>query len=269
VTSKVIIITGAARGIGLACARKFLSQGDRVVLCDLDETAGHDGLASLGVGEDEAVFVKCDVSKKIDVHNLIAECLTAFDRLDVLVNNAGIIAPGDILSLSEADFLKVLNVNLTGHFLTAQAAARQMVAQIEAEGTRRDDARRRYAIVNMASVNAVTAMADQLAYNVSKGGILQLTRAMALGLARHGIRVNAVGPGAVSTDMMRAVLSDPDAMARLMLRIPMGRIADVDEIAEVVHFLASPGASYITGETIYADGGRLALNMTMAPQADE
>ncbi len=259
--ARVAVITGAARGIGLACARRLVEGGAKVVLGDIDDEAGE--LAAEELGRDRAVFVRCDIGERLAAHNLVAETLTAFDRLDILINNAGIVEAGDVLSLSEANFDRVLGVNLKGAFLASQAAAKQMVAQIQSAAERIEDARRRYSIINISSVNGVTAMPDQLAYNVSKGGLDQLTRSMALSLARRGIRVNSVAPGSVNTDVLRAVLSNDEAMARMVSRTPMGRIADPDEVANVVNFLASPEASYITGEVIYVDGGRRALNMVM------
>ena len=150
----------------------------------------------------------------------------------------------------------MLRVNLKGTFLCSQAVARHMVERIKAGG-------RPGAIVNMSSVNAVFAIADQVPYSVSKGGLTQLTRVMALSLAQHGIRVNAIGPGSIATEMLELVMTDPRCGSTILSRTPLGRIGEPHEIAAVAAFLASDEASYITGQTIYADGGRLPLNYTV------
>ena len=153
-------------------------------------------------------------------------------------------------------------MNLKGAFLVGQAAARRMVAQVTA-------GKPAGSIVNMSSINAAVAIANQTPYCVSKGGIDQLTKVMALALAPHGIRVNAIGPGSIMTDILKAVATDQAAQAPdTLARTPLGRIGEPDEIASIAVFLASPDASYVTGETIYADGGRLALNYTV-PVKDE
>jgi NAD(P)-dependent dehydrogenase (short-subunit alcohol dehydrogenase family) len=263
VDARVVIVTGGGKGIGLACARRFSRDGAYVVIADRDEAAGDEAARELGSDANEALFVRCDVSDRLDVRNLIAETLTAYGRVDVLVNNAGVVAAGDIFDLGEDDFDRVMATNLRGAFLMAQAVARQMRDQIVAENARLDDVRRRYSIVNMSSVNSVTAIAEHLAYNVSKGGLNQLTRAMALALAPLGVRVNAVAPGSVNTDVLRLVVNDPARMKALLSRTPLGRVADTDEIASVAAFLASADASYMTGEILFVDGGRMALNMVM------
>ena len=250
--NKVAIVTGGAKGIGLATAKRFVADGARVVIADVNEDAGSE--AAQEVGALGAVrFVRCDVGDRDDVENLVASTVSAWGAVDVLVNNAGIVHAADFLDLAEADFDRVLRVNLKGAFLVAQAVARQMVKQIGEGGAPG-------AIVNMSSVNAVFAIANQVPYSVSKGGINQLTKVMALGLAPHGIRVNAIGPGSIMTDMLASVASDKAARTRVLSRTPLGRIGDPSEIASIAAFLASDDASYITGQTIYADGGRLPLN---------
>ena len=259
-TNKVAIVTGGAKGIGLAIARRFVADGARVVIADITEDAGSHAVEELGAAG-AVRFVRCDVGDKADAQNLVAAAAQDWGSVDVLVNNAGIVHAAEFLDLSEADFDRVLRVNLKGAFLVGQAAARQMVRQVK-EGARPGS------IVNMSSVNAVFAIPTQVPYSVSKGGVNQLTRVMALALAPHGIRVNAIGPGSIMTDMLASVNSDAEAKRRLLSRTPLGRIGDPGEIAAIAAFLASDEASYITGQTIYADGGRLPLNYTV-PVRDE
>jgi len=250
---KTAIVTGGARGIGLAIARRYIAEGARVVIADIDETAGKAAAAAIGAN---ARFVRTDVGAAGDGRNVVAEACGVSGDLDILVNNAGIIHTADFLDIAEADFDRVIRVNLKGMFLIGQVAAKQMVAQVKA-------GKPPGAIVNMSSINARVAIPNQVPYCVSKGGVDQLTKVMALSLAPHGIRVNAIGPGSIMTDILKGVATDQAAKHRLLSRTPMGRIADPDEIASVAVFLASSDASYITGETIYADGGRLALNYTV------
>jgi glucose 1-dehydrogenase len=265
-SDRVAVVTGGAKGIGAACARRFVEEGLRVVIADKDEAAGEALARDLDGGRDRVIFVHCDVSEKLQVANLMAETRSAFERLDVLVNNAAILSTGDILDLSVDDFDRVLGTNLRGAFLVARAAARQMVEQIEEEDMRAEDCRKRYAIVNMSSVNAQVALPDQLAYVTSKGALNQMTKAMAISLAPWGVRVNAVGPGSINTDILKHIADDKAAKNRILSRTPLARLGDPDEIAGVTWFLTSKDASYITGECIYADGGRLALNYVMKPE---
>jgi len=264
---RVVIVTGAAKGIGFACAQRFYEDGDKVVIADSDSQAGQAAIEKLDSGDGNIIFVSCDVSDKLSVHNLIAETLSAFGHIDILVNNAGMIIKGGALDLDVADFDKVMAVNIRGAFLVAQAVAKQMVHEIDESDDRSGAARRPYSIINMSSVNAVVAIADILAYEVSKGGVNQLTRAMALELAPYGIRVNAVGPGSIQTSMLAGVAENQSAMDIIHARTPLGRIGHPDEVAGVVAFLASKDASYITGECVYVDGGRLALNYVMPPKS--
>jgi len=250
---KIAIVTGGAHGIGHAIARRYVAEGARVTIADVDAAAGDAAAKAFG---SNARFLATDVGDAQAAEHVVAETCRAFGGVDILVNNAGIIHGAEFLTLAEADFDRVLRVNLKGAFLVGQAAARRMVAQVAA-------GKPAGSIINMSSINAAVAIANQTPYCVSKGGIDQLTKVMALALAPHGIRVNAIGPGSIMTDILKAVANDRDARHRILARTPLGRIGEPDEIASIAVFLASPDASYITGETIYADGGRLALNYTV------
>lgn len=251
-SDKVVIVTGAAGGIGYAIAERFVAEGASVMIADIDGERGEKAARSLST-RGKALFHKTDVADHADVGSLVAASVAAFGRIDVLVNNAGIVHGSDFLDLAEADFDRVLAVNLKGSFLVGQAVARHMAERVKA-------GEKPGSIVNMSSVNAVFALPNQVPYSVSKGGVNQLTKAMAIGLAPYGIRVNAIGPGSINTDMLTSVNNDPEATNRLLSRTPMGRIGEPAEIAAIAVFLASDEASYITGQTIYADGGRLPLN---------
>src|SRR5215475_1083336 len=252
---KVAIVTGGARGIGLAVAQRFVAEGAAVMIADVEDEAGRAAARSLG--EATCRFMRTDVGDAGDARKLVAETCAEFGKLDVLVNNAGIIHAADFLDLAEADFERVLRVNLKGAFLVGQAAARQMVEQTKTGW-------RGGAIINMSSINATVAIPNQAPYCVSKGGLSQLTRVMALSLAPYGIRVNAIGPGSIMTPMLATIATDREAKRRVLARTPLGRIGEAEEVASVAAFLASSDASYVTGEVIYVDGGRLALNYTVS-----
>jgi NAD(P)-dependent dehydrogenase (short-subunit alcohol dehydrogenase family) len=246
-TGRVCIVTGGAQGIGAACVRRFAREGAPVVIADIDDTRGQVLADELG-----ALYVHCDVGDKAQVDALVAQTLARHGRIDVLVNNAGIFRAADFLDITEADFDAVLRINLKGAFLVGQAVARAM-AQAG-----------RGAIVNMSSVNGVLTIPTIASYNVSKGGINQLTRVMALALADKGIRVNAVAPGTIATELAaNAVLTSEEARLRILSRTPMKRLGEPAEIADVVAWLASDAASYVTGEIVTADGGRMTLNYTV------
>ena len=244
---RVALVTGGAQGIGEACARRFAREGAKVVIADVADARGQALAAELG-----ARYVHCDVGDKAQVDALVAESVAALGGIDVLVNNAGIFKAADFLDVTEADFDAVLRVNLKGAFLVGQAVARVMARA------------GRGSIVNMSSVNSVLAIPSIASYNVSKGGINQLTRAMALALADRGVRVNAVGPGTIATELAaQAVLTSDEARAKIMMRTPLKRLGEPAEVADVVAYLASDAASYVTGEILMVDGGRMALNYTV------
>lgn len=249
-SEKVAIVTGATQGIGLACAQRLIADGARVMLVDIKPEGQQ---AALALGE-HASFFAADVSLKADVDALVAATLAKFDRIDILVNNAGVTHAADFLDLAEEDFDRVLRINLKSMFLCGQAVARAMVKQGQGGCS----------IINMSSVNAELAIPNQVPYVVSKGGINQLTKVMALNLAPYGIRVNGIGPGTILTELAKqAVLSSPEARRTILSRTPLGRCGEPEEIASIAAFLASDDASYMTGQTMYVDGGRMALNYTV------
>ncbi len=249
---QVAVITGAAAGIGKACAKRFAEEGAKVVLADVNIARGEEAVEEIQAAGGDALFVSCDVGSKAEVDSLIAAAVAGYGRIDCAIANAGIVHTSNFLDLEEADFDRVLRVNLKGVFLTGQAAARQMVKQ-GGGGT----------IINMSSVNAVMAIPAITPYVVSKGGVLQLTKVMALSLTEHNIRVNGIGPGSIRTEVFEQVANDPEKMRGILSRTPMGRVGEPEEIASVALFLASNDSSYMTGQTIYPDGGRMALNYTV------
>jgi NAD(P)-dependent dehydrogenase (short-subunit alcohol dehydrogenase family) len=256
--NRIAIVTGAAQGIGRACALRLAAEGAGVVLCDVNVEAAADAASAVMAGGGKAIALPCDVAKAADVERAVAGTVQAFGRIDVLVNNAGILDDAPFLELDVAELDRVLGVNLRGAFLMAQAVARQMVRQ---DPPARDGGTGGAgAIVNMSSINEKFGLPDHVAYSISKGGISQLTRAAAVALAPYGIRVNAVGPGTIDTPILAGVIKDRDFRAKVLSRTPLGRFGRPEEIAAVVAWLASDEASYVTGTTVFADGGRLPLN---------
>jgi glucose 1-dehydrogenase len=246
--NRIAIVTGAARGIGLAIAERFVAEGAKVMMVDVLDELGASEAKRLG-----ATYMHCDVSKSVDVKAVVATTVKQHGAVDVLMNNAAISIVGEFLEITEAQFDSVIGVNLKGSFLMLQACGREMVKQI-ASG------RSPGAVVNMSSVNDTLAIPTIAPYTMSKGGVRQLTKVAALALAPHGIRVNAIGPGSIMTDMLKGVANDKAAMNRILSRTPLGRVGEASEIASIAAFLASEEASYISGQVIYADGARMPLN---------
>ncbi|MFN9767385.1 MAG: SDR family NAD(P)-dependent oxidoreductase [Pseudomonadota bacterium] len=252
---RAYVVTGGAQGIGEACVRRLVREGASVAVWDQAEDAGRALAAELGAAGGRVVFQRCDVARRADVDAAMAATLAALGRLDGLVINAVIFKASPFLDITEADWDAVLDVNLKGHFLCGQAAARVLAG---------NDGPARGAIVNMSSVNGTLAIPSIASYNASKGAIDQLTRVMALALAEHGIRVNAVAPGTIATELARSALQTSDeAKTRILSRTPMRRLGEPAEIADVVAFLLSDAASYVTGEIVFVDGGRMTLNYTV------
>ncbi|MEM7206648.1 MAG: SDR family NAD(P)-dependent oxidoreductase [Pseudomonadota bacterium] len=242
------LVTGAAQGIGFACAQVLAEDGFELVLCDVKSDEVKSAAAQIS---DTAIGMACDVSDQQQVEAMFDQIERERGPVAALVNNAGISRPCDFLETTLETWQQVLNINLTGTFLVTQRAARAMVEH-KIKGS----------IVNMSSVNDRVAIPTIAPYCASKGGVMQLTKTAALSLAPHGIRVNAVGPGSIDTAMMAGVNPDSEAMDRVMSRTPLKRIGEPREVANVVAFLAGDKSSYISGEVIYIDGGRLAMNYT-------
>lgn len=262
-SNKVAIVTGGAQGIGRATAERLAHEGAKVVVADVAEAEGAKVVAAIKAAGNEAIYRSADISERLDVFNLVAATREAFGRIDVLVNNAGIVDDQPFLELEEAEFDRVMRCNVKGAFLLTQAVARQMLRQREADGSVSAGA-----IVNVSSVNARFGQPDHLAYAVSKGALEQLTRSTALALAPHGIRVNSVGPGTVETPMVVQVYKNVKLRQQALSRTPLGRFGTPAEIAGIIAWLASKEASYLTGTTIWADGGRFALNSVMQAQGE-
>lgn len=249
--NKIAIITGAARGIGKACAERLLEDGAKVVIADIDTATLNATAAEIG-NEEFVHVVPTDVASVDDINALVAAAVERFGRVDIMVNNAGIAPVLDWLDVTEEIFDQTMRVNLKGAFFGTQAAARQMIAQ-GGGGV----------IINMSSINSGLANPSVATYAISKGGMNQVTSTAAVAFAGHGIRVVGVGPGTIMTDMVKGAFISDAGNRAILSRTPLGRYGEPSEIASVVSFLASDDASYITGETIYPDGGRRVLNYTV------
>ena len=245
-TGKAVLVSGGSSGIGRATVQRFLEEGCRVVFCGIDADEVRDTvdeLAPLGSVEGLA----CDVSVEDDVARLVTEAERVLGAIDVLINNAGIAMRNRFLDIRPEQWDHVVAVNLRGMFLVAQAVARRMVAK--GSGV----------IVNMASTNALGGEEELAHYNASKGGVLQLTRTMAVELGRHGVRVNCLCPGFITTPLNDAMGDRAFVEAYERDKIPLGRSGRAEEVAAAYAFLASDDASFIHGEALVIDGGQLAV----------
>jgi len=246
---KVAIITGAAKGMGKADAIKLAGAGAKVVLCDIDVAGCQQVADEIKKNRGESIIVKCDASKKADVDNVVAETLKKFQKIDILVNNAGIFPFEPFLQMPEANFEKVIDINLKGYFLMAQACAKEMVKQKSGS------------IVNISSIamgQVGVGFAGLTHYCASKGGIVAMSQAMALELAPFNIRVNCISPGAIDTPGASTTKLDPKQLEAMLAPIPMKRKGRSEEVANAVLFLASDESSYMTGSTMVVDGGWVA-----------
>lgn len=246
---KVAIVTGGAKGMGKADSIKLAQAGAKVVVCDIDTAGCQLVVDEIKKMRGEAIVVKCDVSKKSDVDNVVAETLKKFGKIDILVNNAGIFPFEPFLQMPEANFEKVIDVNLKGCFLMAQACAKEMIKQKSGS------------IVNITSIamgQVGVGFAGLAHYCASKGGMVAMSQAMALELAPLGVRVNCIAPGAIETPGASSVNMDAKAIEAMLAPIPMHRKGNAEEVANAVLFLASSESSYMTGSTMVVDGGWVA-----------
>lgn len=246
---KVAIITGARGGMGKSHALTLAKAGAKVVVSDISKEDCQKVVKEIEKEKGEALAVKCDVTKKEEVDNMVKVAVDKWGKVDILVNNAGICQFKPFLELSEEEWSRTIDINLKGYFLCAQAAAKEMVKKKSG------------VIINIASV----AMGQQgigfpniVHYCASKGGIVGMTEALAVELAHYNIRVNAISPGMIETPMIDSVKQDPKMMEAMLARVPMHRVGKPEEVSNLVLFLASDASSYITGSTVIIDGGWLA-----------
>jgi NAD(P)-dependent dehydrogenase (short-subunit alcohol dehydrogenase family) len=242
IQNKTAIVTGASSGIGLAIAKLFLKEGAQVVFSDVNEQ-GSQIVSELNSGEN-AIFVKCDVSKSEEVNKLVETTIAKYGKLDIMVNNAGVGALGGALDCTVEDWNKVININLSGVFYGISAAAKAMKA-MNIKGS----------IINMTSILGLVAMPSTIAYSAAKGGVTNLTRGAALDLATSSIRVNAIAPGFIKTGMTRDVLDNQDFNSMVLNNTPLGYVGEPDDIANAALYLASEDSKYITGIILPVDGG--------------
>jgi NAD(P)-dependent dehydrogenase (short-subunit alcohol dehydrogenase family) len=252
---RVAIVTGGASGIGLASAQRMAAEGARVVLCDLQTELGEAAAAAIRATGGEAGFFRCNVASEAEVEACVEAARSAFGLADILVNSAFKTHIVDFLTLKSEELQLEFDINVKGPFFFGQRVARELV-RLGRPG----------AIVNITSVAAEQSSGNQVAYSTTKSGLAGLTRAMAIALAPSNIRVNAVAPGPTLTPAGEKVLNLPAVKEAMLSRVPLGRYAEASEQAAAVAFLASDDASFITGETLFVDGGRMVLNHTMNVQ---
>jgi len=239
--NKVAIVTGASSGIGLAISKIYLQEGAKVVFSDVNEIDGQGAVNNLG---ENAVFIKCDVSKVEEVNNLVKSTVEKYGRLDIMVNNAGIGALGGAIECADEDWSKVIGVNLSGVFYGVKAAANAMKS-LQIKGS----------VLNITSILGLVGFQGAIAYSSAKGGVSNLTRSAALDLAALGIRVNAIAPGFITTAMTKTILEDESFSKFVTSSTPLGYVGKPEDIAQAALYLGSDDSTYVTGIVLPVDGG--------------
>lgn len=244
---KVAIVTGGTKGIGYGIAGEYIREGAKVVITGRNAETGKSAEKALRDLGGDVTYIQCDVALVDDLQMIVDQAVERYGRLDIYVANAGINDPDKThyIDITPEQYDRIMNVNLRGMFFGDQFAARQMIKQ-------RDGG----AIINISSVNAYLALDSQMVYTTSKGGIQQLTKVQAVALAPYNIKVNAMAPGPIETELMRRVGSDEQLMNTILSRTPMGRIGTTEECGRLAVFLASKDSDFIFGQSIYNDGGR-------------
>jgi glucose 1-dehydrogenase len=256
-SNKTVLVVGGSRGIGLATARRFASEGAKVLIASRSRETGEAAAAALRELGGDVSFAAADAGDAQELRDLFKVAIERLGGIDIHVFSAGISGqPAEFIDVHESEFDRVMQANLRGQFVLGKLVARHMI-----------ETKRQGRIVHVSSVGGILAVPSQIGYSVSKAALNMLTKNMAIALAPYGIRVNAVAPGPVMTDMMTELVASPERYEALMARTPLGRLADPEEIAGTIVFMASDDAGYITGQTLYADGGRLPLNYTASKKA--
>ena len=250
ISGKSVIVTGAANGVGLAIARLFVENGANVLLADMDEDKLDHEVEALADSKGQAISFAGDLRQKLSVNNLLAATIDAFDRVDILVNASRQVLPSDALNACDDSFELMMHQNATVNMRLCQAVAKRMMVQKD-EG----------AIVNLSSIAAQDCVPESVGYSVASAALDQLTRSLAVAYAPHNIRVNAVALGSIMSGSLQALISEDDELRdEVIAATPIGRIGEADEAAQAALFLASPCASFITGQILAVDGGRSLLD---------